>query len=68
MDVKANARSIYIKACVLYSEGIQHQIDYELLCEREPTTENKNILESVRRSNKRLYELMKRLTKEERGE
>lgn len=57
-------RSIYLKACRLYSEGIQHQIDYELILEKEPTEENTNLLQSIRESNQRLYELMKRLTNE----
>lgn len=58
---------IYAKASSLYSEGIQLQIKYELLCEREPTDENKNILEQIIASNQRLYDLMKKLRREENG-
>ena len=58
-------RSIYLKACRLYSEGIQHQIDYELLLEKEESEENANTLQSIKESNQRLYELMKDHSRDE---
>jgi hypothetical protein len=58
-------RSIYLKACRLYSEGIQYQIDYELLLEKEESEENANTLQNIKESNQRLYELMKSLSKDE---
>jgi hypothetical protein len=49
----------YNKALRLYSEGIQHQMDYELI---ENRSDDQNItLSEIIESNQRLYEYMKSL-------
>lgn len=52
---------IYTRACKLYSEGIIHQIDYELKCEKDASESNATTLVDIVNSNQRLYSLIKKL-------